>query len=390
MKHPYIYTFLLALCFILPKTNLAQCACSGGITPDSIVYTYSLPPTTSPILHIPFPKFDPAIGTLNCLTYIDTLNAISTTNVKNVDSSDQEYTFRLTVTNSISAPGIAINDFVDKFYGPDSLMSSGTGIDSITYGPDTTFNNLVHKVTKTSGLSSYLGSGVVFFNYTINGGLISLSGGLNFSQLIRTTRWGTFKLVYYWCPNALLSPGLKNFTATQGDESIDLSWTSDNQSTRTYEIEISTDGKNYTGIGQTSEATSFTGTSAEYEYQYKINQSATGTLYFRIKTTDKDGKVTWSEVKKVTVGGTQDNGNQIFPNPAVSSVQVKFRDIVYGDIDISLVNTVGQTVFKKMYRVERSNILNVSWHQKLTPGIYYLKARNVKNQTETISRLIVR
>jgi hypothetical protein len=387
MKH--LYTLLFALSFFVPQSILAQCACSGGEKPDSIVYNYTLASTTSPIVHVSFPKFDPAIGTLTCLTYNDTINAISTTNVKNVDSSDQEYRFRLTVTNSLSAPGININDFVDKYYGPDSLRAAGSGVDSITYGPDTTFNNLVHQITKTSGLASYMGSGVVFFNYNINGGLISLSGGLNFSQMIRTTRWGKFKLTYYWCPNALLASPLKNFTVNHKDETVHLSWTSDNQS-NTYEIEISTDGKNFTSVGQANEAATASGASAKYQYQYNLDQATAGTVYFRIKSTDETGKVTWSEVKRITVGNQEDIIQNIFPNPAVNSVQVKFGENIFGALDVSLVNSVGQTVFSKRYNMERSNQLNVTWPNKLTPGVYYLKARNVKTQSETISRLIVK
>src|SRR5688572_17153701 len=141
MKHLYV---ILLSCFALalPKMAASQCSCGGGATPDSVVHNYTLNVNSSPTITITFPRFDPALGTLACFVYKDTLSAVSTTHVRNHDSAAQEYSFRLTVNNQITAPGFSVNAYMDKYYGPDSLDAYGKGADSITYGPDTTFNGV--------------------------------------------------------------------------------------------------------------------------------------------------------------------------------------------------------------------------------------------------------
>src|SRR5687768_3508346 len=124
MKHLYlivIFCFALAL----PQIATAQCSCGGGKTPDSVVHNYKLNVNSSPNITISFPKFDPSLGTLACYVYKDTLSAVSTTNVRNRDAAAQEYSFRLTVNNQITAPGFSVNAYMDKYYGPDSLDAYG-------------------------------------------------------------------------------------------------------------------------------------------------------------------------------------------------------------------------------------------------------------------------
>ena len=387
MKHLYV---ILISCIALatPQIALSQCSCGGGASPDSLVYNYTLTVNSSPSITIVFPRFDPALGTLACLVYRDTLSALSTTRVRNHDSADQEYSFRLTVNNQITAPVLSVNAYMDKYYGPDSLKAYGKGLDSITYGPDTTFDQVTHMVTKSSGLSPFMGTGTVSFVYGITGGLISMSGGLNFSQNIQTSRWGAFKLAYYYCPNSVLASNIKNLSVNKNDQGVLVTWTTSNQS-NTYEIEISTDGKNFSPAGKSKQASAPGSTSTKHQYQHNADQAFTGTVYYRIKETDAQGKITYSEIRTVSMdnsGGT----TTLYPNPAVNSVNVKLDGMIQGDVEVSLVNAVGQTLLTKRFRLENMNNINVQWSSAVQPGVYYLKVKDLQTQTQKISKLFVK
>ena len=384
-----IYVLLIScIALMLPEMAASQCACGGGAAPDSVVHNYTLPVNSSPSITISFPRFDPALGTLACLVYRDTLSAVSTTHVRNHDSADQEYSFRLTVNNQITAPGLSVNAYMDKYYGPDLLSAYGKGIDSITYGPDTTFDRVTHQVTKSSGLSPFMGTGNVSFVYGISGGLISMAGGLNFSQNIQTSRWGSFKLAYFYCPNSVLASNIKNLSVNKNDQGAIVTWTTSNQ-INTYEIEISTDGRKFTSAGKSTQTNASGSTSAKHEYQHNTDKALTGTVYYRIKETDPQGKITYSEIRTVNL---DKNGlsNTLYPNPAVNAVNILLDRTVQGEVEVSLVNTVGQTLFTKLYRLDNVNNFNVQWSSTVQPGVYYLKVKDVQAQTQKISKLLVK
>ena len=387
MKKLLYIISIFFLSALLPVTAMSQCSCSGGVPADSVVHNYTLQVNSSPNIIISFPKFDPALGTLACLVYKDTLSAVSTTHVRNLDSADQEYTFRLTVNNMITAPGISVNAYMDKYYGPDSLKAYGKGRDSIVFGPDTTFRKVTHSITKTSVLAPFMGTGNVDFNYGISGGLISMAGGLNFSQRIESSRWGSFKLSYYYCANSVLASNIQNFAVTKKDKTVSVTWNTTNQ-LNTYEIEISTDGKHFSTVGKGKQAPAAGSASAKYEYQYNADQTPTGTLYFRIKETDAQGKVSYSTTSIVFL--ENETATVLFPNPAVNGVNVQLDKFVQGEIEVSLVNTVGQTVFKKLYRLDKLNNINVQWPVSVKQGVYYLKVKDLQTQSLSISKLFVK
>jgi hypothetical protein len=247
---------------------------------------------------------------------------------------------------------------------------------------------VTHNVVKTSNLSPFMGTGTVSFNYSISGGLISMSGGLNFEQNIETSRWGTFKLSYYYCPNSVLATNIRNLAVNKNDQGVTLTWTSSNQ-TNTYEIEISTDGKNFTTAGKATETAASGSTSSKYEYQYHPDQALTGTIYFRVKETDAQGKVTYSETRMISIGKSGVN-NSLYPNPAVNGVNVLLDKYVQGEIEVTLVNTIGQVVFSKTYRLDKLNNINITWPSSVKAGMYYLKVKDLQSQTQSISKLFVK
>jgi Secretion system C-terminal sorting domain len=393
-----VYFSLLAICICMmasyPRIAFAQCTCSGGVPATAIVYNVALPVSSAPTSTVSFPQFNPAIGSLSCLTLQDTMTGVSTTHVQNTGPVKTKFQFLLTVANDIEGPpggGFTEIDPFVKPYGPDSLDMFGTVGDSITYGPDTVFNhNIDH--SSTTNTAPYLGLGTVNFTYTINGGLTSLQGGLNYNDQITTTYWGDFTLTYYWCPAVVLATNIVDFTAGPNGNALLFQWTTANELNNTsYEIQISTDGKQFTGIGQTESDPATTGSTAKYQYQYHPNQAALGNLYFRIQQTEADGKISYSKVIVVSPGGT--NGApisyQTFPNPATNSLIFQFNNNQTGRYMLELVNTAGQVILQKPMTLTGTSQITLDLSPRPVKGLYYLRTRDLTHNQEYVSKVLI-
>ena len=390
-KVPFFLIFFALLLYDLPSA-FSQCTCSMGAAPNEIKHTVVLNPVISSNLTITFPKFDPSVGTLSCIRFEDSVSIQSSLGVRNLDTVDKSYRFRLSVTTDITGPSFTVNDFRDVIYGPDPLGAFGTATDSINYGPDTVYNNVGHQ-TYTSNVIPFFGAGeTVDFAYSIGGGAVSLAGGLNFSQAIKTTTWGVFTLTYYWCEGAPLASGIKNFTATKNDDVVNLQWqgNDDDAANNLYEIQLSYDGKTFTTIQQTRGGTDAAKTpSAKYQYQYFPDQPADRKLYFRIKQSNGN-TVKYSTIKIVDpASGFAGAKLKIYPNPVANKINMNFREPVTGNLQVEVANQVGQVVYSGNLRLNNANNAQVTLRDATPAGIYFLRAYRPDATDEVYSAKLI-
>lgn len=394
MKKLYTVFFAIALLVItnFPSQIYAQCTCSGGLPATAVTYYSFLDTTNAASSTVSFPKFDPSIGTLSCANFDDTISGITTTNVWNKASTKTLYKFLLTVANNISAPGVSVDEDFTKIYGPDSLNAMGNSPgDSIVYGPDNLFNN-VKDHTTVSNLAPYLGSsGNVDFLYTLNGGLISLIGSLNYGNQITTNYWGGFRLTYYWCPSLPLSINLTNFNAYKNGQYVQLQWQALNeQSNITYEIEASKDGSHYQPAA-TMPSNEVDGEStADYKYMYSITNADAGVLYFRIKRTDAAGKASYTVIKSVNLGASGIISYQVYPNPVTKTVMLEFNEAQTGNFVVSLVSTTGQPIQRQAVTLSGTNQIKMDLNNKPPAGLYFLQVKDETHNLQYVTKILVK
>ena len=103
-------------------------------------------------------KFDPALGTLTCVTLDDTISIASTTGIRNYDSAETEYIFDLSVNTKVEGPSLSRINSKSTEYGPDLLGAIGSATDTVNYGPDSLYNNWASTKTNTSNMTPYLGA----------------------------------------------------------------------------------------------------------------------------------------------------------------------------------------------------------------------------------------
>lgn len=399
MNRVYSMMFTVCICMIviIPRRGLAQCTCSGGVPATVVTQTQNIGPTINSTTSVFFNQYIDPTGTLgiSCFNFDDTIWAASTSFVQNNDADSTVYNFNTTINYTVKGPaggGINLNNSKTLVYGPDTLGGVGQPGQSETLGPDSTFSGSATSTHNNGATGAYSGGGVIPITITFGGGSIA-SGGSNYTYTIQTNYVGVFKLTYYLCPNAVLSNTISNFTAVPNGQAILLQWLANNQQINTsYEIQISTDGKNFAPIGSTTTDPAAAGTTSKYQYQYHPDQTNAGQLWFRIKETDASGKITWSTVLILHSGDLAKGnfaGYSIYPNPVANSLVFRFNNSQTGRYLLELVNTAGQVVQQKPVTLTGSNEIQMDLSPQPVKGLYFLRTTDITRNQHYVSKVFI-
>ncbi|MHA4811968.1 T9SS type A sorting domain-containing protein [Flavitalea flava] len=407
-----VYSMMLTVCICmtvihLPRVSLAQCTCWTGNPATPVVANFTLTPTAISSASLSFTQFNPALGDLSCMKFDYNISASSIIGARNLAPStalllptDPEYSptgrkkyrFSLVTSATISGSGISTVDPFFTNFGPDSLGAYGQPDDSITYGPTTIINNFSGS-TAVAPSGAYMGAGTAFLSYSLSGGLNTLQGGINFSQKIQTSLWGTFSMTYYWCPARPLASSIKDLTAFPGNNTIQIQWLTDNEQKKSnYEIQISRDGSQFNTTGEIQGDPASAGSTAKYQYQYHLNPADVGKLYFRIKETDASGKVSYSAVIIATPDVRHGGGPvsyQTYPNPATNSLTFQFNSNQSGRYLLELVNTAGQTIQQKAVTLAGTNQIKMDLSPQPAKGLYFLRTRDLTQNRDYVSKVLI-
>jgi len=395
MKRVYPFAICLCVIAIIPRITLAQCNCVGK---DSITQYVTVDTANGPKALITFNKYlDPTgVMYLACMEITDTVSIVSSTLVRNQSTGPIfGANFTISVTSKITGPpSINTSKSGSLDYGPydfDPAGATTTPLDSIVLGPDTLLNRKVTNVS-VSNPAPYIGVGTVSDTLTFGGGAFS-DAGTSFDYQIRTKYWGTARITMFLCPNTPLATSISNFTAVQQGNGILLQWLTQNEQNPTrYEIQISTDGNHYNTIGQAQGEAPATGTAAKYQYQYNLDQTNVGKLYFRIQRTGPDGKMTWSAIAMLSPGASAGNGLFVFstyPNPVTNSLLFRLNSPQTGDYLLELVNTAGQITQRVRTTLVTGSEIRMDLNPRPAKGLYFLRATDLTHDKHYTSKVYV-
>jgi hypothetical protein len=392
----------ILILFLLPDIAKAQCAtCWDASAPRVITYLQTVPPSQASNSPFSFPKFDPSIGTLSCISFNDTVSIVATTFGRNTDTTaGHNYVFQTTVSDAVSGPRnsgpfnwLATFSTANKSYGPVWLDKDTTPRlpgDSIQFGPDTLLNNAIGAGTPPD-FAPFIGLGNVDFSADLSGGAVATAGGTNYVAGIRSNSWGSFRLTYYWCPASPLAATIINFSALKADDNVQLKWNGVNEAAGdTYNVEYSTDGVHFIVLASYPADAANPGAGGSYNFQYDIPANASGQIYFRVSKTNAAGEIAYSPVKPIRLNDKAAANYQVYPNPSSKHVYVEWQSLLTGKIDVSVVNMVGQQVYDRTFRFDGSNTVSFDLPVTVTQGNYFLVVKDPANRIQQSSHLVIR
>lgn len=174
---------------------------------------------------------------------------------------------------------------------------------------------------------------------------------------------------------ALLPVELISFTATPNIHTVDLNWTTANETNSQYfGIERSVDGNRFLPIGRMAAAGN---SNVARSYRFVDEEPLEDVAYYRLRQTDMDGQIHFSNTVEVSLSQA---GIELFPNPTEEG----FWIVVPQDITGTFYLT---TVMGKLVKIVRINgekqYVSVSG---LPSGVYYgtFKLRGMKGAVEKI------
>jgi hypothetical protein len=139
----------------------------------------------------------------------------------------------------------------------------------------------------------------------------------------------------------------------KADRTIGISWKVENEAdVKQYEIERSADGLLFNGI-ITTDPTGNNNATVSYA-QTDIGPLAKDN-YYRVKVTENDGVILYSEVVKVepVAQPPLSGGIRVYPNPVKGKVlQLELTNLPAGKYGIQLVNTLGQIMYQSTLQVK--------------------------------------
>ena len=175
----------------------------------------------------------------------------------------------------------------------------------------------------------------------------------------------------------VLPVSILNFGAQALSGKVLLTWsTAQESNVKYYLVETSIDGINFSTIGQVN------ANIASYNNSYSFthnNPLPNGYNHYRLRIIDKNELVKYSTIKIVNFKGSETV--QVFPNPAVSDVNIVIPPSFVGkQICIQVLSNAGQVVLNSNYNQAPAMIrINVA---NLSAGIYIIKV-NSKNNVVT-------
>jgi hypothetical protein len=154
---------------------------------------------------------------------------------------------------------------------------------------------------------------------------------------------------------------------------IEVDWSSLSESNLDhYEIERSTDGRNFISIGQVRARGN---NDDKVDYTYQDNSTADAVYFYRIKGVDIDAKWMYSSIVKITMSQQPVSGIVIYPNP-VTGHQLSYQvaNLIKGQYTLRLFNTTGQEVYGRQLNHQGGSIAEtIVLPPTIKTGVYTLQ-----------------
>ena len=178
---------------------------------------------------------------------------------------------------------------------------------------------------------------------------------------------------------------LLSFDAKANNIGVLCSWVTATETNNDhFDVERSADGNNFKKIGEMKGFGA--GTSVHnMDYKFQDEEACTGTIYYRLKQVDIDGRYTYSDVVAVDC---KKSLVSLAPNPARTSVNLNFYVPQGGNVKVEITDMIGQVMLTRSFDVEKGfndRDLDIS---SLANGVFYLKIISSDSHPTQVARQI--
>ena len=380
---------LLAFSMLTSASFQSFAQCSSSL--KSISYNTVLKGTGNNSWGFLLPQFNPIQGTLIAVKISATISVRYAFTLENNTTNVIAYNVNVKRRDSINSSSLSspINNWTIKNYGPYNLNAtdgtSGSGLDYTNQGPITLLNNYILNDSIVSNVVAFLGTSNAVFDYN-PATTATVSGGANysFSQSVNDTMH--FSITYYYCNAIVLQTTLTNFfAAKQNDETIKLTWTTENElANRLYTVQKSSDGKIFTDVNTIPSIDE--NTSVNYSSDYPISPTDRNKIYFRLKIVDQNGDLNYSEIRIVELDENKQKIS-LFPNPSSNFVNLVFTNSI-NDLQTDIFAANGELIQRNYFT--NTSLAHINFQNKLASGVYFIKVFDMQSQKNYVISFIVK
>jgi len=175
---------------------------------------------------------------------------------------------------------------------------------------------------------------------------------------------------------------ISNFSGAQLNSSNRLDWTiANNKAAYSFEIERSTDGKDFKVVAVLLASEKYNTES----YTYTDSACRADKIMYRLRIVNKRQHDFYSRVIIVRSKMTFDNNVRIIENPVRDKVSFNFSSAKVQQANIKIYGLMGRIVTTQRISCSKgNNLINIPISSSLPPGIYILELNNdLVNQTIT-------
>ena len=176
---------------------------------------------------------------------------------------------------------------------------------------------------------------------------------------------------FNWNTRSTLPVKLTSFSATHNGNLVQFNWkAAEEEGTKNYQIEYSTNGVAYFPTGNSIKAKGTDNGDALYAYSVPL-PSVANVLYFRLKSTDVDGKIFYS--KTINVAASNNTLSTAYPTVFIRNFSISVQSTTNNKGTIKLIGLDGMVCYQKNIVLEKGlNVIPVEITQNIPAGIYAL------------------
>ena len=368
------------LALTIPAATFAQCSGSqSSISYDSLVlgsgndsHTFS------------FAQFDPSVGTLTQVSISAIVSVNYGFSLTNINPSTTSFTVGVGRKDNIQSTALvaAYNNTINADLGTFDLAPNQT----VTEGVTTVIDRYDNAIDITTDVAPFIGAGTVGFSYAPRT-YANHSGSSTYNYSATANDSIHFFITYYYCSNITLATTISAFTAQkENDAFIDLNWITQNEQSGTkYEVLQSADGNQFSTVGSLSSAEN--DPEAKYFFKYGIKGNEEGKIFFRLKMTNAASAVSYSEIRMVDLGEINE-AFLIFPNPADDHLQVTLKQSGASSWTVDIISAEGKQMLNNI--LIHSPNSRIDFHQRLSSGLYFIRAIENHSKISWVKSFIVK